>query len=100
MDRMEQQEISTGSSERGLNRRAIPQRSTRWAARTADTLAAMRLTPNAISVLSVVVSALAACLLVGSAWVGDGTRIWFLVGAALLLPLRLLCNMLDGMLAV
>lgn len=83
----------------GLERRVIAQRSTRWATRAANTLAAARLTPNSISVLSVVIAAAAAGLLVGSAIAEEG-RTAFLIGAAILLPLRLLCNMLDGMLAV
>lgn len=84
----------------GLDRREIAQRSTLWTARTADALAAMRLTPNSISVLSVVLAAIAAAALIASAQVDDGARIGLLVVAAAMLPLRLLCNMLDGMLAV
>lgn len=82
----------------GRTRREIPQRGTRWAARTAAALAALRLTPNGISVLSVVVSIGAAAALLGSAY--GGPRGVLLVLAAVLVPLRLLCNMLDGMLAV
>ncbi|GAB3624005.1 CDP-alcohol phosphatidyltransferase family protein [Mariniluteicoccus endophyticus] len=61
-------------------------------------LAAMRLTPNAISVWSVVLCAIAAACLVASAYAGP--RWALLLVAAVLVPLRLLCNMLDGMLAV
>lgn len=82
----------------GSDRRTIPQRDSRWAARCADALAAARLTPNSISVLSVVFSLGSAAALVASAYAGP-RPVW-LVLAAVGLPLRLLCNMLDGMLAV
>lgn len=82
----------------GLDRRTIPQRDTRWAARIADALAAARLTPNSISALSVVFALGSAAALVASAYAGP--RPLWLVLAAVGMPLRLLCNMLDGMLAV
>lgn len=84
----------------GLARREIPQRTAGWARRSADALAAAGLTPNAISVLSLAF-ALAAAVALVLAGVADGTaRAGLLVAAALAMPLRLLCNMLDGMLAV
>ena len=89
-----------GAIPHGTRRRDIPQRSTGWAARAADAMAGAGLTPNQISVLSVVFAALAAALLVASAHVGTPVRSIVLVAVALLLPLRLLANMLDGMLAV
>lgn len=89
-----------GAIPRGTRRRDIPQRSTGWAARAADAMAGAGLTPNQISVLSVVFAAFGAALLVASAHVGTPVRSIVLVAVALLLPLRLLANMLDGMLAV
>ena len=83
----------------GQERRSIPQRSASWATRIADALAALRLTPNAISVMSVVVAAIGAAALVASAALPEW-RIGLLIGAGLCPPLRLLLNMLDGMLAV
>lgn len=80
----------------GTDRRAIPQRSQSWATRTADLLYDAKLTPNAISVFSVVLAIIAAVCLVGS----GGQNIALLIIAAICLPLRLLMNMLDGMLAV
>lgn len=87
-------------SEQGLDRRTIPQRSTRWATRIADVLAAMCLTPNSISVLSVVFACLGGAALMASASASDGARPWLLAATAVCLPMRLLLNMLDGMLAV
>lgn len=86
----------------GTDRRAIPQRSTRWAARLADLMHAAGLTPNRVSVGSVLFAAVGAAALVaaGHAATGDGARAGWLVLAAACIPLRLLLNMLDGMLAV
>ncbi|HHW83288.1 MAG TPA: CDP-alcohol phosphatidyltransferase family protein [Actinomycetales bacterium] len=88
------------NSTHGQDRRTIPQRSTSWASRIADVLTALRLTPNSISVVSVLVAAVGAAALVFSASVDGGARVGLLVLAAVCLPLRLLLNMLDGMLAV
>lgn len=85
----------------GEHRRAIPQRSTRWAAKAADLLAAARLSPNQISVGSVIFAAAGAAALIASAYTeNDAARSTLLAAAALCIPLRLLLNMLDGMLAV
>lgn len=84
----------------GSDRRAIPQRSTSWAKRLATVLRRLGLTPNAISVGSVLVAAVGAAALVVSALVPDGARTTLLLVGAVCMPLRLLLNMLDGMLAV
>ena len=85
----------------GTDRREIPQRSSRWAAKSADILAAAKLTPNQISVGSVVFAAIGAAALIWSAHTGDAIiRAVLLAAAAACIPLRLLLNMLDGMLAV
>lgn len=84
----------------GTQRREIPQRSTGWATRTADAMASVGLTPNQVSIGSVVAALAGASALIASAQVGDGARAALLVVAALCMPLRLLLNMLDGMLAV
>lgn len=83
------------------DRREIPQRSTRWAAKTADLLASARLTPNQISIGSVLCAVAGAAALTGTAFTDDAAlRTVLLVFAATCIPLRLLLNMLDGMLAV
>jgi phosphatidylglycerophosphate synthase len=81
-------------------RRPIPQRSASWAIQGARWLQRAGVRPNAISVLGVVIAALAAACLVLAGRSEGGWRIVFLVIAAIAIPLRLLCNMLDGMLAV
>lgn len=81
------------------NRRPLKTRSTRWAQVVAERCVGLGLTPNVISVLSVVFAAGAgfSCW-----WLGQrGGSAWLLlVLAAVGVQLRLLCNMLDGMVAV
>jgi len=76
------------------NRRPLKSRSSGWARALAAALARTRITPNQISVASVVFAALAAGLL---AWCAAP---WALLGCALCIQLRLVCNLLDGMVAV
>jgi phosphatidylglycerophosphate synthase len=76
------------------NRRPLETRSRSWAQALARALTAGRVTPNAISVASVLFAAFgSAVLLFSPGSVG-------LVAAAACVQLRLLCNMLDGMVAI
>lgn len=84
-------------------RRPLKTRQTAWAAALARGLAARRwITPNGISATGIGFAAVGCALLALSACpsVGPGLRIAALVGAALMVQLRLLCNLLDGMVAV
>src|SRR5580698_6464905 len=76
------------------NRRPLKTRSAGWAQYLAAVLVRAGASPNAISVASVVFAALGAWLLVRFANSGA------LLGAALCIQLRLLCNMLDGIVAL
>lgn len=76
------------------NRRPLKSRSTAWAKWAAGKLVKRDVSPNQISLASLVFAAIGASLLV-----------WYptppgLVAAALAVQLRLLCNLLDGMVAV
>lgn len=73
-----------------LARRELATRNRSWARAVAAWLVARHVRPNAVSVASVVVAAGAAAAFVSG---------WPLLAAAGI-QLRLLCNMLDGMLAV
>ncbi|HET9538688.1 MAG TPA: CDP-alcohol phosphatidyltransferase family protein [Mesorhizobium sp.] len=82
------------------NRRPLASRETHWARSLTRWLAATSITPNQISMVSMLMAALAgvAFYLAGGA---DGVlRVVLLVLAALFCQLRLLCNLLDGMLAI
>ena len=71
-------------------RRPLKSRDTRWAARTARILAIAGVRPNRISIASVAAAAVAAYCLI---------RAWYPL-AALFILLRLLCNLMDGMVAI
>ncbi len=85
-------------------RREIPQRGTSWARGLAAAIERTGITPNMISSASVLIAAGGCAALVGSGWAveagDDGVRAALLIVAALAAPLRLLMNMLDGMVAV
>lgn len=83
-----------------LARRPVPARETGWAHRVAPKLQRLGLTPNQISIASMVFAAIAAVCFVASARLAEGPRVALLLLAAAMMPLRLLCNLFDGMLAV
>ena len=76
------------------NRRPIAARESGWARRSAAALARSSVTPNQISVASIVFAAVGAALL--AAWPTPAG----LIACALCVQLRLICNLLDGMVAV
>jgi phosphatidylglycerophosphate synthase len=80
-------------------RRPLKTRHSRWAQALARALAARRISPNSISLASVLISTGAAVALYLS---GRDVRhrIVFLLLAAAGIQLRLVCNLLDGMVAV
>ena len=82
-------------------RRPIAARDAGWAKNVARILARRGVSPNAVSGASVACAALAALCLVGAGRSENYALIAALFcGAALLVQLRLLCNLFDGMLAV
>lgn len=90
------------------NRRPIASRDANWAKRTAAWLAARNVSPNAISLLSIVFAGLSlmAFKAYSTIWYScfvpqeDWKNIICLVLAIVFIQLRLLMNMLDGMVAV
>jgi phosphatidylglycerophosphate synthase len=76
------------------NRRPIAARASSWARALSASLARSSITPNQISVISIFFAAVGAMML---AW---GISPWGLLLAAVCVQLRLLCNLLDGMIAV
>ena len=78
-------------------RRPLQSRDARWAKATASFLAARRFPPNLISILSVVFAAIAGAAFIGSTY---AFRIPLLILGAIAIQLRLICNLLDGMVAV
>ena len=84
-----------------VRRRPIRVRNTRWAHAAAKALTRLGLQPNQISVLSVASAALGAAAFIGS---GHCSHTWERVTLLLLgggfVQWRLLCNLLDGLVAV
>lgn len=85
----------TDSPDAIANRRPLKSRSTRWAGLAARLLLATRITPNAISVIGIGFAAAGA-----AAFAGAGTRPWLWLVGAVFIQLRLLANLLDGLVAV
>lgn len=82
------------------NRRPLASRQTRWARALTNALARTRITPNQVSGASMVMALIAGGCFALAGYVQGSLQIWALVAAALFCQLRLLCNLLDGMLAV
>jgi phosphatidylglycerophosphate synthase len=80
-------------------RRPLKSRSTAWAVRAAAALTRAGATPNGISAASMVMAALGALAFIaaGYAWIAP---VIGCVLAALFIQLRLVCNLLDGMVAI
>ncbi len=81
------------------SRRPLRTRDSRWAGRLSRRLVRIGLTPNQISVLSVVFAAVAALSLYCVTWENSYAPLFWIL-AAIGIQLRLLCNLMDGMLAV
>ena len=82
------------------SRRPLKSREKPWAIALAHALVRAGVAPNAVSLASVVFGALAGGFLVASRDAGASERALLLVLAAIGIQLRLLCNLLDGMVAV
>lgn len=81
-------------------RRPLKTRQRAWAQALARILTRTGITPNAISLASLVVAIAAGVCLAWTAQVEGSARAACFLAAAACIQLRLLCNMLDGMVAV
>jgi phosphatidylglycerophosphate synthase len=86
--------------EQKSGRREVSSRNTAWAHAVVRYLAARSITPNQISVLSTVFSALGGGVLFGSVRYGFPAPWVALIVYIVGIQLRLLCNLFDGMVAV
>lgn len=82
------------------NRRPLKSRGSEWAKALAKGLANAGLSPDHISAASVAFAALGATLLLMAGATAGPVRVVMLVGAGVCVQLRLICNLLDGMVAV
>jgi phosphatidylglycerophosphate synthase len=83
-----------------MDRRPLKTRERGWAKALASMLVRWRVPPNVISIFSVVFALGAGAALVASRNAEGMDRVVLLIVAAAFIQLRLLCNMLDGMVAV
>jgi phosphatidylglycerophosphate synthase len=81
-------------------RRDVRARGTGWARAIAGALARAGVRPNTISLLSVLFAFGAGLCLTRVSGAAGGDRAVWLVSAVVLIQLRLLCNLFDGMVAV
>jgi phosphatidylglycerophosphate synthase len=82
------------------NRRPLEVRRQPWVHKLAHILVRIGITPNQISLASVGFAAVGAIAYVGSTLTEGFPRIAFLVASAALIQMRLLANLLDGIMAV
>jgi phosphatidylglycerophosphate synthase len=81
-------------------RRPLATRSRHWPRALAGVLVQAGIRPNTVSLLAIAFAALAAAGLLLSTAGAPGSRVAWLVVAAAGIQLRLLCNLLDGLMAV
>src|SRR3954470_19308680 len=92
---MEQNEPGTGA------RRYLKTREKPWAQKLARWIGGTGITPNMISVASVGFALIAAwCMMNASNYPSKPCATWVWLGAVVGIQLRLLCNLLDGMVAI
>jgi len=84
-----------GTEPHSANRRPLKSRGTGWARAATNLLLRTRVTPDQVSTIGVLVS-------IGGAWALVAARDmpWLYLAGAVGIQLRLLCNMLDGLVAV
>ena len=83
-----------------MDRRPLKTRERDWAKALASLPVRWRVSPNAISIFSVVFAMGAGAAFIASRNAEGAHRVVLLIAAAAGIQLRLLCNMLDGMVAV
>lgn len=87
-----------GMSAEVVTRRPLKSRGTDWARRLSRLLLRTGLTPNVVSLLSIVFAGLAAAAMLRASAIQPSWPWWLAAAAGV--QLRLLCNLMDGMLAV
>ena len=82
------------------NRRPLASRDSGWARAIARKLSTASVTPNQISMASMVMAAGAGIAFWQAGAASGGSRVALLLAAALFCQFRLLCNLFDGMVAI
>lgn len=81
-------------------RRPIAARSSSWARALAKGCAKAGLTPNTVSLIGLLLAIIASALITFGSAKPLAEKVLYWLPAALFIPLRLICNMLDGLMAV
>jgi len=89
-----------GMADATKSRRPLRSRNRAWAIGAAAVLARNGVSPNAISLASILFAAVAALALAAGRGAGDALHAVLMLVAAAGIQLRLLCNLLDGLVAV
>ncbi|AGT11395.1 CDP-alcohol phosphatidyltransferase family protein [Paracoccus aminophilus] len=82
------------------NRRPLASRQSRWAGEATRRLVKTGITPNQISMLGMVAALVAGLSFWGAGGVSGAARVLLLLLGAVFVQARLICNLLDGMVAV
>jgi phosphatidylglycerophosphate synthase len=82
------------------NRRPLAIRQRAWVGKAAQFLVRQGVSPNQVSSASIIFAAFGASAYAGSSLTGGLAKAGLLLVAAALIQLRLLCNLLDGVMAV
>lgn len=91
---------STNSDEPIADRRPLASRNTKWAQQFARYLANTSITPNQISSASMVFAGIACLAFILSSFYTDATYALCMLVAVIACQLRLICNLMDGMVAI
>lgn len=83
-----------------VDRRPIAIRSANWTQMLAFALIKIGLTPNQVSLISIWFAAVGGLMLLLASQSSSVNSVSYFIGAAICIQLRLLCNMLDGLMAV
>jgi phosphatidylglycerophosphate synthase len=90
----------TPQQEQNFSRREIKSRDSTWAKKLATFLTRLKVSPNLISIASALFALLAGALILSSARFDTEIKGWIFLLSMGLIQLRLICNLLDGMVAV
>lgn len=88
------------NSKTAMERRPVPGRENSIPKMVVRLLIRLKVTPNAISITSTVFALCAALCLRATSQTDSITARYYWIGAAVLILLRLFCNLLDGMVAI
>ena len=88
------------NTEKDISRRPIKSRSAKWSVTLAASLAKAGVSPNFVSSMSVVFALVGGVLLFFAPKLAPFAQLACFIGVAVCVQMRLICNLMDGMIAV